>query len=55
MPFTSVLALEIEGLIDPKLVHVVYGASKDFCANGVRLGAVQTRNEGVLGAVSSNK
>jgi len=36
-------------------VHVVYGASKDFCANGMRLGVVHTRNEGVLGAVSSNR
>ncbi|KAF9891371.1 hypothetical protein FE257_004227 [Aspergillus nanangensis] len=37
-PFISTLALDFQGLIDPQLTHVLYGASKDFCANGLRLG-----------------
>ncbi|KAL1998671.1 hypothetical protein VTN02DRAFT_5764 [Thermoascus thermophilus] len=28
VPFTSVLSLDLSGLIDPKLVHVLYGFSK---------------------------
>ncbi|KAK0640776.1 pyridoxal phosphate-dependent transferase [Cercophora newfieldiana] len=46
--FTSILSLDLEHVIDANLVHVVYGASKDFCANGLRLGVLQTRNVGVL-------
>lgn len=53
-PFTSILAIDLGDRIDPKLVHVTYGASKDFCANGLRLGMLYTKNEGLLGAVSSN-
>lgn len=33
----------------------MYGMSKDFCANGVRLGVLQTRNEDLLEAVASIK
>ena len=51
--FVSILSLNLETVIDPELVHVLYGASKDFCANGLRLGAVCTRNEGLIGALSS--
>ena len=39
-PFVSVLSLDIEKLIDPSLVHVLYGMSKDWCANGTRAGAI---------------
>ncbi|KAK7424434.1 hypothetical protein QQX98_000399 [Neonectria punicea] len=52
-PFVSSLTLKTCGVIDPKLVHVLYGASKDFCANGLRLGLVYTRNDGILSALSS--
>lgn len=38
--FTSVLSVPTDGLIDACLVHVLWGASKDFCANGVRLGVM---------------
>ncbi|KAL6874452.1 1-aminocyclopropane-1-carboxylate synthase [Trichoderma longibrachiatum] len=38
--FTSVLALEIKKYIDPSMVHCLYGMSKDFCSNGIRLGAL---------------
>ncbi|KAE8376633.1 PLP-dependent transferase [Aspergillus bertholletiae] len=52
-PFVSTLALDLCNVIDPHLMHVLYGASKDFCANGLRLGLVCTSNEGLLGAMSS--
>lgn len=55
VPFTSVLALDLADRIDSRLVHVLYGASKDFCANGLRLGALYTRNQGLHDAVSSNR
>jgi len=50
--FSSILSLNLEGIIDSSLVHVVYGASKDFCANGLRLGVLQTRNVGLLESVA---
>lgn len=53
VPFSSVLSLDLDRIIDPLLVHVTYGASKDFCANGLRLGVLQTRNAGVLASVAS--
>ncbi|ETS83168.1 hypothetical protein PFICI_05044 [Pestalotiopsis fici W106-1] len=46
-PFTSVMAVS-NGLIDPLLLHVMYGASKDFCANGLRLGVLYTQNQGAM-------
>ncbi|KAH7323266.1 1-aminocyclopropane-1-carboxylate synthase [Stachybotrys elegans] len=42
--FTSALAIDTDGLIDPNLVHVEYGTSKDFSAAGLRLGILITRN-----------
>jgi aspartate/methionine/tyrosine aminotransferase len=38
--FASVLSLDLEGLIDPSLVHVLWGVSKDFGANGWRIGCL---------------
>ncbi|KAK5166421.1 uncharacterized protein LTR77_007964 [Saxophila tyrrhenica] len=52
-PFQSVLSIDTEGIINPELVHVLYGAAKDFCANGLRLGAFHTRNEVLRKAVLS--
>ena len=49
----SILALDIQKVIELNLTHVLYGASKDFCANGLRLGLVCTNNEGLIGALSS--
>ncbi|CAG9950552.1 unnamed protein product [Clonostachys rosea f. rosea IK726] len=37
-PFVSTLSLDLQGIIDQNRHHVLYGASKDFCANGLRLG-----------------
>lgn len=53
VPFRSVLSLDLDKLIDPRFLHVLYGASKDFCANGLRMGFVCTRNEGIMGSMSS--
>ncbi|KAG0169387.1 hypothetical protein DFQ28_003693 [Apophysomyces sp. BC1034] len=40
-PFVSVLSLKnLHELIDPGLVHVVYGVSKDFGLNGLRIGFI---------------
>ncbi|KAI7771383.1 hypothetical protein LZL87_014361 [Fusarium oxysporum] len=53
VPFVSTLSLDLGGVIDKTRHHVLYGASKDFCANGLRLGFVCTQNEGIMGAMSS--
>ncbi|KAK7979953.1 hypothetical protein PG989_012410 [Apiospora arundinis] len=53
VPFTSILALDLVGCIDPQLVHVAYGMGKDFCANGLRLGVLHSRNAGLVKAISS--
>jgi aspartate/methionine/tyrosine aminotransferase len=39
-PFESCLSLATNDIIDPSLVHVVWGMSKDFGANGFRVGAI---------------
>ncbi|GAB1319554.1 1-aminocyclopropane-1-carboxylate synthase [Madurella fahalii] len=52
--FKSVLALDLADRIDSQLVHVTYGASKDFCANGLRLGMLYTRNQGLQAAIASS-
>ncbi|KAJ5736849.1 Pyridoxal phosphate-dependent transferase major region subdomain 2 [Penicillium malachiteum] len=51
--FISALSIDLEGIIDVSRVHIMYGMSKDFCANGLRLGVLQTRNEDLLEAVAS--
>lgn len=38
--FESALSIDLNGIIDPRLVHVLWGLSKDFGANGIRLGAI---------------
>ncbi|KAI4662454.1 uncharacterized protein J4E79_004744 [Alternaria viburni] len=43
----------MSGIIDDKLVHVMYGMSKDFAAAGLRLGCLVTRNEELGQAVQS--
>ena len=50
-PFISVLALDLEEVgVDRERVHVVYGMSKDFGANGLRLGCLASFNAGLLQA-----
>ncbi|KAJ5691888.1 hypothetical protein N7462_001311 [Penicillium macrosclerotiorum] len=38
--FESVLSIDLDGTIDPRLVHILWGMSKDFGANGIRLGVI---------------
>ena len=38
--FVSVLSVDVARYINPALVHVLYGMSKDFCANGIRIGCI---------------
>lgn len=39
-PFVSVLSFDLEKYVNPALVHVLYALSKDFCANGIRIGCI---------------
>ncbi|KAL0089655.1 pyridoxal phosphate-dependent transferase [Phycomyces blakesleeanus] len=51
-PFTSILSLEnLSDLIDPSLVHVIYGMSKDFALNGLRIGFILDQNNETLRSV----
>ncbi|TQS33023.1 hypothetical protein Golomagni_06647 [Golovinomyces magnicellulatus] len=62
-PFESILSIDPTGLIDPALIHVLWGMSKDFGANGIRLGAIISQNNqafhnsmqpvGIFGSLSS--
>lgn len=52
-PFTSALSINPTDLIDPNLVHVIYGLSKDFGLAGVKLGCLVTRNLALKGAVTA--
>lgn len=38
--FESASSIDTQGIIDPSLVHILWGMSKDFGANGLRMGAV---------------
>jgi 1-aminocyclopropane-1-carboxylate synthase len=50
--FTSVLSIRLDGVIDPSLVHVLWGMSKDFGANGLRVGyIISQRNQAFHKAV----
>ncbi|KAF2274580.1 1-aminocyclopropane-1-carboxylate synthase 1 [Westerdykella ornata] len=51
--FTSVLSIDPSGIIDPNLVHVLYGMSKDFAAAGLRLGCLISENAEMTKAVRS--
>ncbi|EYE91065.1 pyridoxal phosphate-dependent aminotransferase [Aspergillus ruber CBS 135680] len=44
VPFTSVLSLDLPAFIDPNLVHLLYGFSKDFASGGLRLGFLISQN-----------
>ena len=43
VPFTSCLSVDTTGIISQSQVHVVWGVSKDFGSNGIRMGAVISR------------
>lgn len=46
--FESVLSLHIQDIIDPSLVHALWGVSKDFGANGTRLGVIISQSNPAL-------
>jgi aspartate/methionine/tyrosine aminotransferase len=49
-----VLSIQTEGLISPDLVHVLWGTSRDFGANGLRLGVlISQANKDLLAACSA--
>lgn len=53
--FTSVMAVNPAGIIDPALVHVLWGLSKDFGANGLRIGCVVSQaNPSLIGTLDAH-
>jgi aspartate/methionine/tyrosine aminotransferase len=50
VPFQSCLAIDTKGLVDRSRIHVVWGMSKDFGANGLRLGAIVSQDNPTLHA-----
>lgn len=49
VPFTSILSLDLESIgVNPSRVHMFYGMSKDFCANGFRVGALTSQSNPLL-------
>ncbi|PWY70304.1 aminotransferase [Aspergillus sclerotioniger CBS 115572] len=46
--FESALSIDMTGIIDPSLVHLLWGMSKDFGANGIRLGVIISQSNPVL-------
>ncbi|KAL2841748.1 acc synthase [Aspergillus pseudoustus] len=52
--FNSALSMDLADIgVDPALVHVLYGMSKDFAASGLRLGCLISRNHRFLQAALS--
>ncbi|KAL4869202.1 hypothetical protein BDV12DRAFT_168462 [Aspergillus spectabilis] len=52
--FTSVLSIDQANIgVDPALIHVLYGMSKDFAAAGLRLGCLISQNQRFLQAALS--
>lgn len=50
VPFESILSIDPQGIIDPSRVHAVWGMSKDFGANGMRLGCLVSQHNQTLHA-----
>ncbi|TQN66294.1 1-aminocyclopropane-1-carboxylate synthase-like protein 1 [Colletotrichum shisoi] len=48
VPFESCLSISTAGVMDPRRLHVLWGMSKDFGANGIRLGAVVSQHNPAL-------
>ncbi|KKA23054.1 1-aminocyclopropane-1-carboxylate deaminase [Rasamsonia emersonii CBS 393.64] len=53
VPFTSILSIDLSGLIDPNLVHMLYGFSKDFASGGLHLGFLISQNKKLLQACTA--
>jgi aspartate/methionine/tyrosine aminotransferase len=50
VPFQSCLAIDTNDLVDRSRIHVIWGMSKDFGANGLRLGAIISQDNPTLHA-----
>lgn len=50
VPFRSCASIDPTGLIDPARLHLIWGLSKDFGANGLRLGAIISQHNASLHA-----
>lgn len=48
IPFTSILSLDLARYINPARVHVLWGMSKDFGANGLRVGCIISQHNDAL-------
>jgi aspartate/methionine/tyrosine aminotransferase len=48
IPFTSLSSISTDGIIDPALTHILYGVSKDFGANGLRIGCIVSQHNDEL-------
>lgn len=53
VPFQSCLSFDSSEYIDPNLLHVIYGFSKDFGAGGIRLGCMYIRNKELMQAMEA--
>ncbi|PON21693.1 hypothetical protein TGAM01_v209431 [Trichoderma gamsii] len=54
VPFTSILSINTQGLIDQRKVHMLWGLSKDFGATGLRIGCLVSQvNESFLKSLES--
>jgi xeroderma pigmentosum group C-complementing protein len=54
--FVSVLSIEPANIgVNPALIHVLYGMSKDFAAAGLRLGCLISQNQRFLQAALSTR
>ncbi|KAL7619776.1 hypothetical protein AAE478_010318 [Parahypoxylon ruwenzoriense] len=51
--FTSVRSIDPAGIIDPGMVHVLYGMSKDFGSGGMHLGCLISQNDEFIKAARS--
>ncbi|KAH8654923.1 pyridoxal phosphate-dependent transferase [Ilyonectria robusta] len=49
-PFESALTIDSTDIIDPSRVHVIWGMSKDFGANGLRIGVIISQSNPALHA-----
>ena len=50
--FVSTLSIDLSSLLDPDLLHVLWGMSKDFGANGLRVGCIISQhNKALMSAI----
>jgi aspartate/methionine/tyrosine aminotransferase len=53
--FTSALSIDTTNIISPELVHVLWGLSKDFGANGLRIGClISQHNPPIISALKAH-